>query len=241
MTVVVESSRVRAEIDPERGARLVSLTFDGLEVIGHADDVAEATETLGTGSYPMVPWAGRVHGLDMHGTGKDAVWEHDGDGRFHVDLPGDPWPDRGIATLDYQVADDALTATLEWDSAGDYGCSLGFHPWFRRQVDGVEVEADITPLRMAERGADHLPTGRIVDPAPLPWDDCFQLAAPPRLTWPGILAIELTTDAGWWVVYTEPTGAICVEPQTAPPDAWNHPALKPAVWPTSVSLTIRAC
>jgi aldose 1-epimerase len=29
------------------------------------------------------------------------------------------------------------------------------------------------------------------------------------------------SDAPWWVVYTEDTEGVCIEPQTAPPDAAN--------------------
>lgn len=238
MTVVLESARVRAEVDPRRGARLVSLRFDGHEVLGHADDRAVAGESIGTGSFPMVPWAGRVRGHDLHGTGRDAIWRDDGDGRFSVDLGGGDWPDVGTATLHYLVADDAITATLIWNTVGEYGCTLGFHPWFRRAVAGVEVVADVRPVQMVERGADHLPTGRLVAPSAPPWDDCFELADTPRLTWPGVLDLMLESDAAWWVVYTEPRGALCIEPQTAPPDVWRHRQLQPDL-PTRLTFTIR--
>jgi len=238
VTVVLESARVRAEVDPRRGARLVSLRFDGHEVLGRADDLAVAGESVGTGSFPMVPWAGRVRGHDLHGTGRDAIWRHDGDGRFSADLGGGDWPDTGTATLDYRLDDDAITATLTWGSAGTHGCSLGFHPWFRRTVDGVEVAAEVRPVKMVERGADHLPTGRLVSPSAPPWDDCFVLSGPPRLVWPGLVDLTLESDAGWWVVYTEPHGALCIEPQTAPPDVWSHRHLQPDL-PTRLAFTIR--
>ena len=75
---------------------------------------------------------------------------------------------------------------------------------------------------MYVRGADGLPTGDLTTPGPHPWDDCFTgLRSAPRLTWPGVLALEIRSNADHWVVYDEPVDGICVEPQTAPPDFPN--------------------
>ncbi len=244
MTIVLQQGPVRAEVDPERGARLVSLRFGEHEVLGHADDVAAVGESIGVGSYPMVPWAGRIgggvlvhagtthhlpleaEGNALHGLGRDLTWIHDGSGGFTTRV-GDPWPEPGEARLSYAVRSDGLDVALEWrpDVDTGCGCTLGLHPWFRREIAGVPVVPDVRPATMVERGADGLPTGRVVDPASPPWDDCFGLVAPPRLSWPGVLDLELTSTAPWWVLYTEPAGAVCVEPQTRPPDAWAHPAL----------------
>jgi len=35
------------------------------------------------------------------------------------------------------------------------------------------------------------------------------------------LRIDIESDAPWWVVYTEDSEGICIEPQSAPPDAAN--------------------
>ncbi len=185
MTVVLQNDRVRAEVDPRRGARLISLHLDGHQVLGHADPDADSGESISSGCFP---------GLEM---------------------------------------------TLSWHGAPDGWCSLGFHPWFRRRLDtGGPVVLDVDPLAMVERGPDHLPTGAIVEPAVGPWDDCFQLAAPPRLTWPDALSLQLRSDTEWWVVFDESREAVCVEPQTAPPDAIHHERLRPPRWQRSVSLLI---
>ena len=63
-------------------------------------------------------------------------------------------------------------------------------------------------------------------PTPRPWDDAFtEVVLPPRLTWPGVLTLDLRTTAPFWVVFDERDDAICVEPQTAPPDAFNLAAV----------------
>ena len=42
------------------------------------------------------------------------------------------------------------------------------------------------------------------------------------LTWPGALEVVLTSTCDHVVLYDQPRHAICVEPQTGPPDALNH-------------------
>ena len=47
----------------------------------------------------------------------------------------------------------------------------------------------------------------------------FGLEAPPRLTWPGALELVLDSPVEHWVLFDERPEAVCVEPQTGPPDA----------------------
>lgn len=238
MTVRLQNARVRAEIDPTFGARLVSLSLDGHEVIGGADAGSGTGASIGTGCYPMLPWAGRLRDHTIHGPGRDAEWTDHGDGEFSVELT-DAAGKPGVATLGYLLLDHGIEMMLAWHGEPGGWCSLGFHPWFRRQLDiGDPAVLDVNPVSMVQRGSDHLPTGELVPPAPPPWDDCFRLAGPPRLTWPGALAIDLVSDASWWVLLDGHRGAVCVEPQTAPPDAINHPSLQPDSWARSVSLVI---
>ena len=70
-------------------------------------------------------------------------------------------------------------------------------------------------------------TAELVTPPPGPWDDCFtDVRRPPLLRWPGFLELTIESECPDWVVYTEPVDALCVEPQTAPPDALNgEPAI----------------
>ena len=79
-----------------------------------------------------------------------------------------------------------------------------------------------TPARCYVRDAAGIATDATVEPAAGPWDDCFtDLRRPPVLRWPGFLELTIESDCPDWVVYTEPEDALCVEPQTAPPDAIN--------------------
>ena len=49
-----------------------------------------------------------------------------------------------------------------------------------------------------------------------------KLAATPIIAvWPGVLALRIDSDCEHVVVFDEPDDAVCVEPQSAPPDAHN--------------------
>lgn len=258
VTDVLHNDRVRAVIDPTRGARLTSLVIDGHDVLARASD-PDIDPAIADGCFPMVPWAGRVrdgrlalggnvyqlpqtdgdHAL--HGLGHVAPWERVGEGTYELSI-GAPWPTEGVATLTYQLLDDGIRIELSWDDDTEAPCSIGLHPWFRRRLDsGEELVTSLQPDVMVERGADGLPTGRLVEPTPGPWDDCFRLTSTPVLTWPGALELTVTSSAPWWVVYDEPADTFCVEPQTAPPDAFGHPGLQPeGAWPHGVWLELAA-
>ena len=78
---------------------------------------------------------------------------------------------------------------------------------------------------MLVRDAEGIPTGERVAPPPGPWDDAFtDVASEPELTWPGRLRLTIASSCPWWVVYSQPRHAVCVEPQSGPPDALNGPA-----------------
>jgi len=244
---VLENARVRAIVDPKRGALLASLTIDGHEVL---------TED---GSFVMVPWAGRIRdglfavdgvthqlpvgddGNAIHGLGRDAAWDAVDANTFQCEI-GAPWPTKGVARLHYEMLPDGLRTTLTWEDGTDLPCSIGLHPSFRRRLDtGGELVLTLLADQMVERGDDLLPTGRLVPPQPPPWDDCFRVTGSPVLTWPGALAVTLSSSTAWWVVYDKPADAICVEPQSAPPDAFAHGALRPdKPWPRTLWFEIRA-
>ncbi|MCW2831207.1 MAG: hypothetical protein JWP31_1899 [Aeromicrobium sp.] len=247
VTHVLENDRVSATIDPSRGARLISLVIDGLELLAEA------------GCFPMVPWAGRIRdglltidgvthrlplgkdGHAIHGLGRNEEWQRSGAGVYRRPI-GAPWPTEGVAELRYTLLPDGLRTELTWTDGTDVPCSIGLHPWFNRRLStGDDVVIGLAIDAMVERGADHLPTGRMVPSTDGPWDDCFRLTAPPVLTWPGALEVTMTATTPWWVVFTEREAAVCVEPQTAPPDAFDHPSLQPADgWPRALTLELVA-
>jgi aldose 1-epimerase len=76
--------------------------------------------------------------------------------------------------------------------------------------------------KMLKRDSEGIATSELIAPGREPWDDAFTgIRGTPALIWEDAARIDIESDAPWWVVYTEDSDAICVEPQTAPPDAAN--------------------
>ncbi len=195
--------------------------------------------TIDWGSYPMAPFAGRLrdgafefHGRTyrlpategpnaIHGTTLEQAWAVVDDSTITAEL-ADPWPFHGRVTQRFVLHPDRLDATMTFEADEPMPAVLGWHPWFIRRIDGVDAELEFRARRMYERGADGLPTGRLIDPTPLPWDDCFvDVIAGPTVRWPGLLELTLESDASHWVVYTGDRDGLAIEPQTGPPDGPN--------------------
>jgi aldose 1-epimerase len=236
--VVLARDDATLTVDPAAGGRFVSLMVGGHELL-----VTAGEGPIFWGCYPMAPYAGRVRDgrfrfrgrgyqlpLTMppnaiHGTVLDRPWAviSQADGRLELATElGPDWPFRGQVVQSVTLVAGGLEATLELRAAEPMPVALGWHPWFRRTIDGSAAELDFEAGWMYARGSDGLPTGETVPPTPRPWDDAFtDVVIPPRLTWPGIASLEIRSTAPFWVVFDERDDAICVEPQTAPPDAFN--------------------
>lgn len=228
-------------IDADRGGRLASF-----EVGGHQLLVVDPTDDpLLWGSYPMVPFAGRVRGgrfrfrdqdvalphnlgpHAIHGYGFTSVWEVVDDNSLRLALP-EPWPFRSTAAQRFELDDAGLTMRLSVTAHEAMPVQLGWHPWFQRfltAADGGRVEADLRfgPAQMYAMDDAGMPTGELVAQPEGPWDNCFvDLARTPTISWPGLVDLTLTSGCDHWVVYTEPIHGLCVEPQTAAPDVFNR-------------------
>jgi aldose 1-epimerase len=225
-------------IDVGAGGRFASLVAGGHELL-----VTSGDGPIWWGCYPMAPFAGRIRGgilafrggthelarnmppNAIHGTVFERPWRLTSAGSDRAVLTtdlGPGWPFTGRVTHSVELGVGSLDATLTLEAGEPMPAWLGWHPWFRRFVGGSPVVLEFDAARMYVRGADGLPTGRLAAPTPGPWDDAFTgVEAPPRLTWPGVLVLEVTSDADHWVVFDERDDALCVEPQTAPPDAVN--------------------
>ncbi|MFE7098059.1 aldose epimerase family protein [Streptomyces erythrochromogenes] len=253
MSTQLSAGGTEVTVDQENGCRISSLRIDGTELLRQGPRY---------GSFPMVPWCGRMKDgrfhngatlhqmpLDhpphaLHGFGRDASWRPAGatatEAAFTYDLV-DPWPVPGRVTQVVTLAEDSLTLTMGVETYGDsFPAQAGWHPWFLRNVGGRDVELSFDPAWQEERGADHLPTGNRIDRKPGPWDDCFGMpdGVDVTLTWPGALELRITSRSEWVVVYDEQDEAVCVEPQSGPPNGINTaPRLVTPVDPLEVSTT----
>ena len=222
-------------IDLDQGARISSLLFRDLEIT-----LPSRGSLVNWGWYAMAPWAGRIrdglitdasgveHQLPimidpphaLHGFGVMYGWQDLGKGRSRLEFP-DPYLGASV-TQQFELVDDAIRWSLEYESGGnDLPFWLGLHPWFARELGrGGSAELEFEAEEMLVRGSDGIPTGERRVPGRGPFDDAFtQVIGAPRIIWEDVLSVTIESDAPWWVVYTEDSEGICVEPQSAPPDA----------------------
>jgi aldose 1-epimerase len=221
-------------VSPADGGRVASVQHSGRELL-----VAHQDQPMSWGCFPMVPWAGRIRRghftfagrsytvpvnlgpHSLHGVTFDRPWEQESADTLAIEFD-ERWPFGGHAVQQFELVPGALMATIEVHAGRQsMPAQAGWHPWFVRPV-----EVDVDAGSMYERDAEGIPTGVLVPPSPPPWDDCFtDLAGPPRLLWPDGSSLELSATVDCWVVFTERTAGVCVEPQSGPPDAFNHEPL----------------
>ena len=240
--LALEAGLARVVVDPDGGGRIERLEVDGLALL-----VPPEVDDHNYGCFPMAPWAGRVrdgqftfdgveHQLPLnkpphaiHGIVRDRRWRVDEESAsravMSVEL-SDPWPYPGRVVYTLELSADALALTMEVHAAGPpMPVSCGWHPWWQRDLPrGAAVELELHAGAMYVRDDEDIPTGELMPVQPPPWDDCFtDLGGPPVavLTWPGAAALSISTDCPSVVVYTEPEAALCVEPQSGPPDELN--------------------
>lgn len=228
----------RVELSAKAGGRVSSLQLQGVELLV----TTPSDDPLMWGTYPMVPWAGRLrygrfefggrsYGVprDMephaiHGTGYTRPWSVVGDNELEFALD-QPWPFGGRVVHRAELEEDRLTLTLEVH-ADDVAmpAMAGWHPWFRRDLGrGAPLELGFEASAMYEIDDQEIPTGALSAPPPGPWDNCFTGVTPPvTVRWPGFATLELGSSCDHWVVYDHPQHAVCVEPQTGAPDEFNR-------------------
>lgn len=267
-SVTLRAGDAVAVVEPEHGCRLASLTTRGTELLlqGPAHGAFVMAPWCGRTDHGRFRNGGDVYQLPvsseedtrngltgphaMHGTVRRAAWRtvraDERSAAFTVELT-DPWPWDGRVTQLVELAEDGsgITLTLGVEAAGDsFPAQAGWHPWFRRTLreGGPQARLDFDPAWQEERGEDHLPTGNRIEPTPGPWDDCFGMpqGVEATLTWAGELELNVASRAEWVVVYDEQPEAVCVEPQSGPPNGLNTlPRFVTPIEPLEISTTFR--
>jgi aldose 1-epimerase len=238
--VHIASGRITVEVRPDRGGRVGQITVDGVDLlVAEGEGRPDPASPMSWGSFPMVPWAGRVrsgrftfdgtpHQLPInfethaiHGVGFDAVWTVRDAAPDRVSLElvmpeGVAWPFGGVARQTISVADDRVRMELSVTAVDRaMPASIGWHPWFHKPS-----RVDFRPSAMYRRDAEWITVDELLPPPAPPWDDCFVNGDPVRLTVCGV-DLVLRSDCTEWVVFDMLPHGTCVEPQTAPPDAFT--------------------
>jgi aldose 1-epimerase len=253
--ITLSAGGATAIIDVERGGRLFSLRIDGQELLLGVDATAGRSIGWGCFVMAPWPgrlaggqfrWRGRrfqvpqTLGRDaIHGLVHDRAWQvEDASGRdasLSIELGPAGWPFAGRVRERIALEERALVLEASIDADEPMPAAIGWHPWFlRRGADPrVEVAAASTlALReMIPTGARHGVRGR-TDLREGPalgrrrLDDVYVDArSPATIRWPDLeLRIEFEPPLSTVVVHT-PVQAICVEPQTAWPNALSGDAV----------------
>ena len=222
---------------PQAGGRIAQIVCDGVEhLVGYSEANAA---TIAWGSYPMLPWAGRIRkgrfefqgstyqlplnleGHAIHGVGFAMPWNVDTRGEHVAELslalPEDErWPFGGTARQRIEAGDGWLEMVLSV-TAGlvSMPAVIGWHPWFRKPE-----RLGFSPASIYPRDEEGLATLPLTEPTVGPWDDCFINHFPVTMERAG-QKLRLSSDCDHWVVYDQTDFATCVEPQSGPPDAFN--------------------
>jgi aldose 1-epimerase len=233
----VANGLTKLSFDAAHGGRVAQVWFDDVPLL--VDEGVGVDPVLGWGSYPMVPWAGRLRNgrfqfrrdvvtmpaneraHAMHGLGFVNEWEVVGSGTSslvaRLDLDRVGWPFKSWCEQRISLGPDSVH--LEMSVHGterDFPAQVGWHPWFR-----TPTTLDVAFSTMFERDDDGITTTTTRPPTDPPWDDCFtDASANPRLVVNGV-EVRLASTCRYWVVYTGNPNGICVEPQSGPPDAFN--------------------
>jgi aldose 1-epimerase len=147
----------------------------------------------------------------------------------------DRWPWAGYAWQRIELTGSGLLIKAEVRSRREpFPAGIGLHPWFRREVAGTADVALRVPATSRYVLRDQIPTGELFAPegefaigertllGERRLDDCYTgLTAPAEIDW-GRVRLEMTVESPrpHVMVYTPP-GALCIEPQTCAPDAFN--------------------
>jgi aldose 1-epimerase len=231
----------RLVVDPDGGGRVLHLEVGDLALV-----VPPEIDDHNHGIFPMAPWAGRVrHGAftyddeqyqlplnkpphAIHGTVRDVAWtveDRDASSAVLSVALTDPWPFGGRVVQRFALEPGQLALTMEVHATERaMPVSCGWHPWWSRYLDrGEPLEVELHADRMYRVDGEGIPSGEVVPVVPPPWDDCFTDLGEPAavLRWPGAATLTITTDCPCIVVYTDPEHAVCVEPQSGPPDEFN--------------------
>jgi galactose mutarotase-like enzyme len=244
VTVDLHAGNASVAIDPADGGRMTSLRIGQFELLCNVGN-----DPTMYGSFVMAPYAGRVragtfthHDTHVslpinlpphaaHGLALDRPWtvlEQDENSAILSCEFDQRWPFGGRVVHYTRIEPDRLVQKLAVEAdQRSFPASIGWHPWFaRRLAHTTPAQVWLEASAMLRRDADSITTRQRMRPTDGPWDDTFvDVDWPVSVNWPGVLRLDIDADTSYVVVFDEGEVALCVEPQTSPPNSVNSDPL----------------
>ena len=250
--VELRAGEAVVRIDLDHGARIAELHVSGHDLLVEPPEPRDGSIGWGSFLMAPWPgrlaqarlrWRGRAvqlprtHGANaIHGLVHAVPWRVDrlagSELAVSVELGPLDWPFGGRVRQRLKLEADSLTMVAEIEADAAMPAALGWHPWFRR--GGTDVRLRVDADAVLERRS-MIPTGRVLPvrgPTDLRagprlgrrrLDDTYVGARSPAVVrWPD-LELRLEFPGVETVVVFSPRDALCVEPQTAWPNALGFP------------------
>ncbi|NDO81953.1 hypothetical protein CJP72_14635 [Citrobacter sp. NCU1] len=243
--ITLSNQDLTLSIYPDDGCRIRSMQAFGMETLRPWEQGKRAFQY---GCFPMVPWVGRVEngvfyheGIRyqlpqnkfphaMHGIACMQRWEvlyaTKTQALFRIEL-SDPWPFTGSVLYEVRLEGNNVIMKLSiFTAERAFPASAGWHPWFKKQLDGTEENQLLITFRadwQEEPGTNEVPTGKRVAPGNGPWDDTFgfNCGANVSLYWGSKLTLNISSTGHYLTVFDKQPDATCVNTLTDRPNGIN--------------------
>lgn len=242
MNLEIFSGSNRLLIDSVSGGRVTQWFIDDLQILG-----PKGEHPLVGGWYLMAPWAGRIKDNQVSFQNKDypqkinfQKWAIHGTVAFSegkirnqtetsveiIHETDSNWPFKMEIVQKWSVTKDYVKSFAKISCAsGEFPAELGWHPWFKRQLSkGKPAKFGIEAISQYEKDENFFTLNKTKPIGIPPFDDAFDVPTGKGfIEWPDALRIDFSSDVDTFVIFDEPDDVFCIEPQTGPPDAVNHP------------------
>jgi len=236
-------------INAEAGGRIESLQLHNFGspavpkrelLLARQEATAAKEDPFSWGCFIMTPFCGRVRNgsltIDghqyslptkqgphaLHGTVLTRNWVVLQCTASHAVMASDlgpDWPFEGTIHHEISLTDEALMLSLTLTAYQPMPAQVGWHPWF------LQPERYTMPFTaMLKRDEHGIPVNQLQSfdiASQGTFDDCFIPSGEPIVLHYSDFDLELNSNCSHWVIFDQPRNAMCVEPQSGPPNGIN--------------------
>ena len=242
MLIEIASGNHRLIIDSNSGGKATQWFVRDLQILGEKGE-----HPLLGGWYLMAPWAGRIKDnkiiykskqypqeinfetFAIHGTVAFTAGKVLNQSETSVEIlheTNDSWPVKMKILQKWMITKNYVSSSAKIScDKGEFPAELGWHPWFKRHLNrGQRAIYAIEATSQYVKDKNSFTLNETKPIAIPPFDDAFHVPTGKGfIEWPNALRIDFTSNVDTFVIYDELEDLFCVEPQTGPPDAINHP------------------